>query len=129
MPYSFTAYGHQNITAKHKTTLEFTKDKEVTKRGDCILGVNADFKLESIRKFIEKKDRIKIIIKANGLSEEINANVNEDFNDNEEIVIRRSDFNSKRTLGIKSNKACIDLSKELIKLMKNPKQKLIISLL
>jgi hypothetical protein len=126
--YSFTAYGHPNITAKHKTTLEFTKDKELTKRGDCIIGVNSDFDLESIRKLIKNKERIKIVIKVNNLSEEINAEINKDFKDNEEIVIRRSDFNSKRTLGIKSDKACINLSKELIELLKNPNQKLLISL-
>lgn len=126
--YSFSAYGHQNITAKHKTTLEFTKDREVTKRGDCILGVNADFDLESIKKIIKGKEKIKITIKAGDFSEEISAEINKDFDDKNEIVIRRSDFSSKRTLGIHSDKACIDLNKKLIELMKNPSQKLTIVL-
>ncbi|MBW2979832.1 DUF371 domain-containing protein [Candidatus Woesearchaeota archaeon] len=124
MPYSFSAYGHPNITAKHKTTLEFTKDKEVTKRGDCIIGTRADFDLESIKKFIRNKEKIKIIVKVGALSEEISAEINKDFNDNKEIVIRRSDFACGRTLGIKADKACIDLNKELIEIMKNPNQKL-----
>ena len=126
--YSFTAYGHKNITAKHKTTLEFTKDKELTERGDCIIGVNSDFSLNSIRKFIKNKQKIRIRIKVNELCEEITAEINKDFNDDKEIVVRRSEFNSKRTLGIKSDKACIDLKKEFIELIKNPNQKLIISL-
>ena len=63
----FTAYGHPNITARHKTTLEFTKDKELSLRGDCIVGVKADFSLSEIKKFIKslKTNKIKIIIETN----------------------------------------------------------------
>ena len=128
MSYSFSAYGHENITAKHKTTLEFTKDKEVTKTGDCIVGTKADFGLKSIKKFIKNKKKLKIIMKAGDFSEEIRCEINPNFNDDEEIVIRKSDFISKRTLGINADKAAVDLNKEFIKLMKNPNQKLIISL-
>ena len=45
MSYSFTAYGHKNILATHKTTIEFTKDKELSLKGNCIVGVRADFDL------------------------------------------------------------------------------------
>ena len=36
------AQGHENILGTHKTTLEFTKDKHLTKKGDCIVAVAAD---------------------------------------------------------------------------------------
>ena len=29
MKYSFNCYGHKNITSKHKTTIEFTKDEDL----------------------------------------------------------------------------------------------------
>ncbi len=45
MEYSFTAWGHENITANHKRTLEFTKDNELSLEGDCILGVSANFSI------------------------------------------------------------------------------------
>ena len=67
-------------------------------------------------------------MKAGDFSEEIRCEINPNFNDDEEIVIRKSDFISKRTLGINADKAAVDLNKEFIKLMKNPNQKLIISL-
>ena len=38
MKYSFTCYGHKNITAKHKTTLEFTKDSEFTEEDALRFG-------------------------------------------------------------------------------------------
>jgi len=130
MPYSFSAYGHPNITAKHKTTLEFTKDKELTKRGDCIIGVNSDFDFKKLKDFIkDKKDkRIKITIKTNNLTQTINCELNKDFNDKKEIVIRKSDFVSKRTLGIKANKACVDLNKKLVNKLKDNKLKIFIEI-
>lgn len=121
MKYSFTAFGHPNITAKHKTTIELTKDNDLTLNGDCIIGVNSDFKLNEIKKF---QNKIKIMLKVNSIKEEINCEVNHDFDDDNEIVIRKSDFISNRTLGIKSDKACIDLKKELINKLKNPDQKI-----
>ncbi len=30
MEYSFTAWGHENITGKHNRTLEFTKESELS---------------------------------------------------------------------------------------------------
>ena len=40
---TFKAYGHENIRATHNRTIEFTKHKELSVRGDCIIGVNSDF--------------------------------------------------------------------------------------
>ena len=53
MKYSFTCCGHENITCRHKTTLEFTKDSELSLNGDCIVGVEADFSIKEIKRFIE----------------------------------------------------------------------------
>lgn len=118
----FTAYGHPNITAKHNTTIEFTKDKEVSLDGDCIVGVNADFSLSELEKIKNKK--IKIIIKADELEEEINAEINPDFNDDREMVIRKTDFVSKRTFAINADKAAVDLRRELVELLKDKKNKI-----
>ena len=35
------ATGHENVTAEHTSTLEFTSDDWLTPAGDCILGVEA----------------------------------------------------------------------------------------
>ena len=63
MIYKFNAYGHPNILATHKTTLEFTKDKEVSLKGDCIVAVKADFDLIKIKEFIKDSKNNRIIIK------------------------------------------------------------------
>ena len=132
MQYKFHAYGHSNILATHKTTLEFTKDSELSLKGDCIVGVNADFDLNKIKKFIKKcKDcNIKIIIETENkkIREIIDAELNCDFNDNKEIVIRKTKFKSERTLAINSNKAAFALKRNLIAYLRNKENKITIIL-
>lgn len=36
------AVGHENVTAEHASTVEFTTDDWLTPAGDCIVGVEAD---------------------------------------------------------------------------------------
>jgi len=122
MNYSFTCFGHENITSKHKTTLEFTKDDELSLNGDCIVGVKADFSLLQLKNFIKslKSNKITIIIETmeNNIIEKINAEINPKFNSDREIVIRKTDFVSGRTLAINSNKAAFELNVDLIGFLK-----------
>lgn len=143
MKYSFTCYGHENITAKHKATLEFTKDKDLRLEGDCIVGVRADFSLLQLKKFIKTlKNNNKVIITIkpiknsnntktidnknkiennieknkikNEIIEKINAEINPNFNSDKEMVIRKSDFVSERTFAIKADKAAFELNNGLV---------------
>ncbi len=41
--YKFSCYGHPNIKATHVKTLEITKDDGLSERGDCIIGIKADW--------------------------------------------------------------------------------------
>ncbi|HLC96111.1 MAG TPA: DUF371 domain-containing protein [Candidatus Nanoarchaeia archaeon] len=122
MSYSFSCYGHPNITAKHKTTLEFTKDKHISLKGDCIIGVNADFDAKKIKDSLKSSKRIKIFIKVDEFGEEVNCEYNPGFNGNKELVIRKSGFISERTLGIGADKACTDLNAEMASKLKNSGQ-------
>ena len=121
-----TAHGHPNIKASHKTTFEFTKDCFVTKTGDCIVGINADFSLSELKMLLNNK-KIKITIKVDNQTEEIIAQPNKSFNSEHEIVVRKTNFVSKRTLAINSNKAAIDFDSIREKL-KNPEQKIIVKI-
>ncbi len=131
MKYSFICYGHENITARHKTTLEFTKDKELRLEGDCIIGVGADFSLDRIKEFIKSlggNTKISITIEAmdydskgpnnnpynerikdKKIIEKISCEANPGFNSDKEIVVRKGDFVSERTLGIKADKAAWEI--------------------
>lgn len=121
--YKFNVIGHKNITAKHKTTLEFTKDENLSLNGDCIIGVKADFSLKEIKKFIKNSiknnnNEIKIIICFNNSKEEIIAEINPGFDSDKEMVIRKSEYKDERTLAIRANKASFELKRDLIGYLK-----------
>ncbi len=117
MSVRFKAYGHENIRATHNRTIEFTKHKELSVKGDCIVGVNSDFSSEEIKKLL-KFDKLKIVMMVDGLSEEMECIVNKDFCDEEEIVLRIGEFVSDRTLGVRCDKACSDIDREIVEKMK-----------
>ena len=129
MKYEFCAYGHPNILAKHKTTLEFTKDSELTLNGDCIVGVKSDFDLEKLKDFI-KKSKNKIITitieitKNRKIKETIFAEINNNFNDSHELVIRKTDFVSNRTFAVNADKAAFELDRNLISFLKEKTSKI-----
>ncbi len=134
MIYKFRAFGHPNILGTHKTTLEFTKDKEVSLKGDCIVGVKADFDLEKLRKFIKKCNNNKIEItiskkiKNKKIYETINAEINPEFNSNKELVIRKTGFVSERTFAINADKAAFELNRDLVKFLKRRESKVDITI-
>ena len=127
MIYKFHAYGHPNILGTHKTTLEFTKDSELSVKGDCIAGVKADFELGKLQDFIKKSDNKKITITIETadktIKENIIAELNPNFNDDNELVIRKTDFISERTLATKADKAAFELNKDLMSFLKEKKNK------
>ena len=130
-----TAYGHENIQATHKTTLEITKDKHLTRNGDCIIAVAANKSLADLSpKFKEKLRRknaiLTIRIEAEGVVEEIKASGSSHLilTHPTEIVVRKSDYISNRTLAIRADKTSYDLSKRLVDKLKNPNQKVKITL-
>jgi hypothetical protein len=127
--YSFKCFGHRNISSSHKNTLEFTKDKDIGRIAHCIIGVNADFSLEKIKKEISSKDKLTITIQAADIKEKIECLPNKDFDDEREIVIRKSEFSSKRTLGIRCDKASSGLSRLLKEKLKDPGQEIIVTIL
>ena len=123
-------YGHENMQATHKTTLEFTKASRLTKKGDCIFTVAADKALADLSaKFKEKlrkpHAKLTVTIEASGLIEKVNAEGSPHLilTHPTDIVIRKSDYICSRTLAVHADKAASDLSREVVEKLKNPEQK------
>jgi hypothetical protein len=128
-------YGHGNIQATHKTTLEFTKATHLSRKGDCIVAVATDKALADLSaKFKEKlrKPHTKLIItiEADGIIEQVTAHGSPKLilTHPTDVVIRKSDYISNRTLAVHADKAAQDLSRDLVKKLKHPKQKVKITL-
>lgn len=122
------AWGHPNITAKHRTTLEITKESELTIRGDCIIGVKANKAIcdidDRIKDWLKmgKAVKIEIILPQYGLRDSLRAfgSSGLTFKHKTDIVVRRSDFVCDRTLAIRADKAAKDIDREIVELLKDP---------
>jgi hypothetical protein len=127
------ARGHENITSKHKTTIEITKDEEISLRADCVVGVKADKSLVDFSEEFKKKARdrnsiIRAVLRAGGLQEEIvgRGHPNLTFSHKTDIVIRKSNYVCPRTLMINADKSSKELDRRLVKLLKNRDQKIVL---
>ncbi|ADY00409.1 MAG: DUF371 domain-containing protein [Vulcanisaeta sp.] len=119
------AWGHVNVRARHRTTIEVTRDDHLTPRGDCIIGIRADKGLSNIspelKEIIRKDESIVIVIFivddyfdyviGTGSSKLTLSN-------SSKLIIRRSNYIDDATLMIKANKAAIDLDRRLIDRLK-----------
>ena len=133
---AIVGYGHKNVQATHKTTLEFTKDTHLSKKGDCIVAVAADKALTDLSAEFKENLRkphakLTILIEADGITDQVNAHGSPQLilTHPTDIVIRQSDYVCNRTYAIHADKAAQDLSRELVEKLKNPKQKVKITLI
>jgi hypothetical protein len=122
--------GHKNIRSNHKKTIEITKEPDLTLRGDCIIGVSSSsscFDLPSSlkKKIQDPKSRVQFSIKVEDYEFIVEGRGHQDLTltDKEDIVIRKSDFVSPRTLAVKCDKASDLLPREMVTLLQNPKTK------
>jgi hypothetical protein len=129
------AFGHENILSTHKTTLEITKEKHLTKRGDCIIAVKAtkgalDLPIEFKEAARKENAKMTITIEADAVKEVINAQGSPHllFSHPTDLVIRKSDYVCGRTLAVRADKAACDLSRQLVEKLRNPSQKIRIML-
>ena len=129
------AQSHENILATHKTTLEFTKDQHLSKKGDCILAVAAgkaipDFSAEFKKNLRKPHAKLTITIEADGVTEQVNAAGSPQLilTHLTDMVIRKSEYVCSRTLAVHADKAAQDLSRDLVEKLKKPKQKVKITL-
>jgi hypothetical protein len=129
------AYGHENIQATHESTFEITKDARLSEKGDCIIAVSADKSMADLSPEFKEKlrredTRIVILIETEEEAEAVNAFGSQrlTLTHPRDIVVRKSDYVCSRTLAIQADKAACDLSRKLIKKLRNPKQRVKITL-
>lgn len=129
------AYGHENIQATHRSTFEITKDVRLSKKGDCVVAVSADKSMADLspefKKNLRKENaRVIILIETKEETEVVNAFGSQRLilTHPTDIVVRKSSYICSRTLVIQADKAACDLSRKLVKKLRNPKQRVKITL-
>ena len=129
------AYGHENISCIHSSTIELTKDQNVTKRGTCILGIKATkscFDLnEETKKKIKHGNKLTIKIKVDNEIDTFYGygHPNLTLLNPNEMVFRKSDYICDRTVLIRCSKASRDLNNKLIDKIKVSNKQFLIQFL
>jgi len=113
---SFKAQGHPNITSTHRTTLMTTRDKHLSKRGDCIVAVNAEKGLLGLPDDIKEAARsgetmISLRLEAGGEGFTVTGRGHPGltYTDPDDIVARKSGYTCGRTLMVGADKAACDI--------------------
>jgi hypothetical protein len=131
----FSARGHENIEATHRTTFEVTKETTLTKQGDCIIAVEstkaaADLPFEFKEAARKEGAQITVTIETGELKEIVKAKGSPQlkFMHPTDLVVRKSGYVCGRTLAIRADKAASDFSRELVEKLKDPSQEITVTL-
>jgi hypothetical protein len=119
--FHFTAHGHVNVTARHRTTIEITTESHLTPRGDCIIGVSSEASASSLPEWLKEGLRdsnsvIVLLLCAGGLCDSVLGRGDPRITaDNDvKMIVRRSDYVESSTIMTRSSKAAADLNRELV---------------
>jgi hypothetical protein len=122
--FTFKAQGHPNITAGHRTTVMITRDSELTRNGDCIVGVNAEMGLTDLPLQVKaairaKGSSVKLTLQAGCLIFQMQGRGHPDLplDHPDDMVARKSRYICGRTLMIEGDKGACNIFPELISVL------------
>jgi len=122
---TFEARGHPLVTATHTTTLEITKDPEISPRATCIIAVSSNKGCaalsEGLKRAVREGAQVSMLIEVSGESFEVRGFGHPELSLDHptEIVVRKSDYRCPRTLLINADTAAADLDRGLVRLLRN----------
>ena len=131
----FNAKGHPKITSRHRTTLMTTTETHLTKRGDCIIAVNAETGLAQLPAEVKQAAKnpntvitftlqtMNHVFKATG-----RGHPELTYTDTNDMVARKSSYTCGRTLMIASDKAAVDIPMNLVEELKDPETKITVKI-
>lgn len=130
MEEEITFYGHKNVLSLHSRTIEITKEPNLTKKGDCILGVSANKACNDLNILLKDKLRttgtvVKISIVVEPFEFEVSgygSNTLEISHDHD-IVLRKSNYADSRTLAVSCDKSAFDIPRNLVTLLTSTETK------
>ncbi|MBB6089784.1 hypothetical protein HNR49_001153 [Halobacterium salinarum] len=121
MDVSVSATGHDNVTARHDSTLELTTDDFLTPAGDCILGIDADcspaaFSDAFVAACQDAAATITLVLDTPQHRDEITGSGHPDltFTNDRSMVGRTSTYVDDRTVFVDADKAAADVDRELV---------------
>lgn len=128
------AYGHPNVRATHKTTMQVTRDEEIGIRADCVIGVRANKSVSDIgpelRKHLLEGGEIEIllIVREQAFKLRAQGSGNLKLSNQRDSVIRKSSYIDDRTLAIRASASSHDLPRDMVKLLRDPETELVVEI-
>lgn len=126
MEEEITFQGHKNIISLHTRTIEITKDSNLTKNGDCIVGVSANKACNDLNSALKTRLRtngtvVKIAIVVEPYEFELSGYGNNglDITDEHDIVLRKSNYVDSRTLVLSCDKSAFDIPRKMVSSLMN----------
>ena len=133
--YAFHASGHPAIRSTHPTTLEITTEEHLTRRGDCIIAVNASKGLTDLPGEIRKTlstaggmARMTLLVGSHRFTVEGRGAVGLSLSHPRDLVVRKSGFASDRTLMVNADKAAADIPRDMVQLLRDPVQRITVEI-
>jgi len=135
MNFRFYARGHPAVSSTHPTTLELTKEVDLSKNGDCIIAVGSSVGLRDLPETVKNalsrdacRARLTLMLDLHRFVIEGRGAHGLTFSHPTDMVVRKSGFVSNRTLMVHANRAAADLPRALIELLQDPYRKLLVEL-
>lgn len=117
--------GHPMVLALHPTTIEVTTDSHLTRKGDCIIGVRSDAGCAGLSQRTKKalrRDGARVVIRFVVGDESFVVSARGDsrltLTHPHDIVIRKSDFVSDRTLAVGASAAAKDIPRSMVEVLR-----------
>ncbi|WP_435078289.1 DUF371 domain-containing protein [Halococcus sp. AFM35] len=115
------ARGHENVSARHASTLELTSDEYLTPTGDCILGIEADrtpaeFGTGFVETCRDGNATISLTLDAGDHTEIVTGRGHPEltFENERSLVCRTSEYVDDRTVMVDADKAAADLDRAFV---------------
>ena len=115
------------VRSAHPTTIEVTTEDHLTPRGDCIVGVGASVGCAQLdaqfKELLRRKgSRVTIRLFVGRYAFEVKAEGDPrlELSHPHDIVIRKSDYVSDRTLAVNADASARDIPREIVQRLKNP---------
>jgi hypothetical protein len=116
--------GHPNVTGRHPTTFEVTREEHLSNTGDCIIGIAADRGASALPSgFAELLARDEALLVTRLCCGDCCVIITSQgspamtLDHPTDLVWRRSDYVCGRTVGIRSDMTARDLPRQLIALL------------
>ena len=119
--------GHPMVRSSHPTTIELTTEEYLTENGECIIGVGAAKGCAGLSSLVKERLQtggstvtLKVVVGAVSFQFRARGDPRLTLSDPHDMVVRKSDYISGRTLAVRADASSRDLPRDMVRLLKNP---------